>query len=428
MAEDGINLNDSSLASCNVWVLGGGITGLTTAIACQSFGLKAGIIAEHAPGFSAAHGGSLIATEYAMASAYPHNLRVANLEHISDLSQAVFKYLCSLPESGVKRYRMYEVFEHEPAQAPLSSRRMKFQHFEGRPDQLKRTIDPPSRPGATYLWGWTFETFFADMPEYLPFLWSMFFERGGILHRTRVSNDSILQLSENRILVNCLGYGAVNVFNDRSPSTIMRGRQVLVPGSAPVTGPDNLPVAYNYTPPAEIFPRADGDAEYVHFFPRSDGWILGQTREPGHLLSDGTWEGDAVTSPERAIGGKVTPIPIVDLNQSLLQSWVGQDLSGRKLIAREGFRYYRDPNSTGVRLQCEQVDNNLIVHNYGHGGSGITMSWGCAAETARLVAAAANQQGLKLSPVTELDRTIINSGDAFALRAGETMGVQTFRI
>ena len=37
------------------------------------------------------------------------------------------------------------------------------------------------------------------------------------------------------------------------------------------------------------------------------------------------------------------------------------------------------------RLEPEPVGSKFIVHNYGHGGAGITMSWGCAAEVRDIV-------------------------------------------
>lgn len=45
-----------------------------------------------------------------------------------------------------------------------------------------------------------------------------------------------------------------------------------------------------------------------------------------------------------------------------------------------GLRPYRQQN---VRLECEPASR--IVHNYGHGGSGFTFSWGCSGETVALV-------------------------------------------
>lgn len=38
-------------------------------------------------------------------------------------------------------------------------------------------------------------------------------------------------------------------------------------------------------------------------------------------------------------------------------------------------RPFRAP---GFRLAAEKLDDKLCVHNYGHGGAGITLSWGCA--------------------------------------------------
>jgi hypothetical protein len=39
------------------------------------------------------------------------------------------------------------------------------------------------------------------------------------------------------------------------------------------------------------------------------------------------------------------------------------------------------------RLEAEEVGDKFIVHNYGHGGAGITMSWGCAAKVRDIVVA-----------------------------------------
>jgi D-amino-acid oxidase len=35
-----------------------------------------------------------------------------------------------------------------------------------------------------------------------------------------------------------------------------------------------------------------------------------------------------------------------------------------------------------VRLESEPLGGSVLWHNYGHGGAGISMSWGCAAEIA----------------------------------------------
>ncbi len=43
----------------------------------------------------------------------------------------------------------------------------------------------------------------------------------------------------------------------------------------------------------------------------------------------------------------------------------------------------------GPRVEPERVGDKAIVHNYGHGGSGWSLSWGCAAEAASLAVAAA---------------------------------------
>lgn len=44
-----------------------------------------------------------------------------------------------------------------------------------------------------------------------------------------------------------------------------------------------------------------------------------------------------------------------------------------------GLRPYRP---AGYRLETEEIGDQTIIHNYGHGGCGVTLSWGCAAAAA----------------------------------------------
>ncbi len=380
-----LKLTDSELDSCDVWILGGGVSCLTTEIVLQSLGVSPCILTETDVGLLTAWQNPLIPTGYAMASAYPHNLQVANLNRISADSQEIFDELAKLNHAGVRLYQMFEVYEHEPAPAALGSQRKNFQLFDGKPDVLKSSLNPPCRPGAEYLWGWSFHTHFADMPPYLNYLWTRFQAKGGKLRRGKLSLETLLSQGRRKALVNCLGFGAIAAFGDVAPANIMRGKQVLVPGAPLITNDNGMPVAYNYTPPASVFARGDGLPEYVHYFPRKDGWLLGQTREPGFIDEQGNWVGEAVDSPETVIDGLPIPAPIIDLNAALLQNWLGVDFSREQLVARSGYRYYRDPNNHGVRLHSELIDGSPLVHNYGHGGSGVTMSWGCSLECARLL-------------------------------------------
>jgi D-amino-acid oxidase len=47
-----------------------------------------------------------------------------------------------------------------------------------------------------------------------------------------------------------------------------------------------------------------------------------------------------------------------------------------------GVRPYR---AGSYRLDAETASNKFVVHNYGHGGAGITLSWGCAAKVKDII-------------------------------------------
>ena len=42
------------------------------------------------------------------------------------------------------------------------------------------------------------------------------------------------------------------------------------------------------------------------------------------------------------------------------------------------------PGRMEVRLEREEKNGKYLIHNYGHGGSGVTLSWGCADEVVEL--------------------------------------------
>ncbi|HEY2792992.1 MAG TPA: FAD-dependent oxidoreductase, partial [Micromonosporaceae bacterium] len=48
--------------------------------------------------------------------------------------------------------------------------------------------------------------------------------------------------------------------------------------------------------------------------------------------------------------------------------------SARVLEHRVGLR----PSRPSVRLEAVAQNGRTVIHNYGHGGSGVTLSWGCA--------------------------------------------------
>ena len=60
----------------------------------------------------------------------------------------------------------------------------------------------------------------------------------------------------------------------------------------------------------------------------------------------------------------------------------------RLIATRVGLRPYR---KSGVRVAADRLaDGRAIIHNYGHGGAGFTLSWGCARTVLELVKACAS--------------------------------------
>ena len=57
---------------------------------------------------------------------------------------------------------------------------------------------------------------------------------------------------------------------------------------------------------------------------------------------------------------------------------VSRDRVIREIVGLRPFR------PEGYVVEAERVGNKLLVHNYGHGGAGITLSWGTATQAVEL--------------------------------------------
>ncbi len=146
--------------------------------------------------------------------------------------------------------------------------------------------------------------------------------------------------------MNCTGLGAARLAADDGVYPI-RGQVVAVanPGIDVSTSDesDQLRIAYAY--------------------PRSNEVVLGGTREIG--VSD--------VEPDEAETDRILADAAV----------LEPRLQGQEVVAvRVGLR----PGRAEVRLEADRLaDGRPLVHNYGHGGAGYILSWGCAFDVVDIV-------------------------------------------
>lgn len=210
-------------------------------------------------------------------------------------------------------------------------------------DQVREARDDELPPG--YVRGLRFAVPLVEMPTYLPWLFDRVARAGAAVVTRRVGGlEEVLDLDPH-VVVNAAGMRA-GVLADDPTVYPLRGQIVRV------TNPGlTLSVRDEAHP---------GGRAYVH--PRSRDCILGGTSEV-------SWD----TTPDPAETAAIVE-RCTDLAPELSGAEVLEPLVGLR------------PGRPEVRLE---VDRDLlpvpVVHDYGHGGAGITLAWGCAAEVAELV-------------------------------------------
>jgi D-amino-acid oxidase len=246
----------------------------------------------------------------------------------------------------------------------------------------------PRRVGATGVSGWTFECFFAEMPQYGQWLRHTFAAQGGLVERCGHLEHGDLPAIPEPVVVNCTGYGSATLFDDEPNLALVKGVLVHVRVDRRQLAGHRLPLfSYNYTPDRSVYPAPSGGAADVYWYPRVDSWVLGGTRLAGRLDRWGRWSGEEPAAPTVTIDGVAVPVPVLDLNRELIASTTGVDIAPWPMAAAVGYRCARTPESGGVRLEPDTIGNKLVVHNYGHGGGGVALAWSCAVRVAQIIAA-----------------------------------------
>ena len=141
------------------------------------------------------------------------------------------------------------------------------------------------------------------------------------------------------LVINCAGIGARELVHDADLEP-HRGQVAIVPRIK------DLPCAV-----------VCDDSPLMYAIPRSNDCVFGGTND----LSD-----------DLAVDSATTARIVAECSRTL------EIEKPNVLTERVGLRPFR---KSGVRIERARLhDGRTVVHNYGHGGAGFTLSWGCAAE------------------------------------------------
>ncbi len=183
-----------------------------------------------------------------------------------------------------------------------------------------------------------------DMPVYLDYLARRLTAAGGRIELRTVTSLPDLAV-EAPLIVNCAGLGARELASDDSVTPV-RGQHVIV---------DNPGLE-------EFFIEAPFTPAWAAYWPYPDHVVLGGTQSTE----------DTSTEPDPQVA------------QDILRRCI--EVEPRLAEARvRGHQVGLRPARPTVRLEVEQIGNSRCVHNYGHGGSGVTLSWGAAFTAASLL-------------------------------------------
>lgn len=302
-----------------VIVIGCGISGLATALELVARNFDVVIYADRLPPHTTSDRAAAFWSPY-----YAGGHRVVQWAQVS---YRHYERLAADPRCGVRMTRLRRFGKNDSRACPDWAAALP----EGRAKSLPASALPPG-----YDEGYELLVPIIETHIFLPHLMNRFTAAGGRIVRRRVSGLNALE-AEADLLVNCTGLGALALTADDQ----------MIPVKGQVVQLDLRPDV----------PILLDEQQPTYLVPRSDGLIVGGTREEG-VFDEHTDEQTLTDILRRA------------------ERFLPQVATARRLGQWAGLRPYRST----VRVErCGR-----IIHNYGHGGSGFTLAWGCARDVAGL--------------------------------------------
>ena len=312
----------------NVIIIGCGVSGLSCGIRLLQAGFgNARIVARELPPHTTSNRAAAVWYPY---KAYPE-------EKVLGWGAATFRAMTELmadPLSGISNTTLIEPFDETTADPWWKEAVTSFRH--ARPEEL-----PPG-----YQDGYVVEVPLIETPVYMNYLVTWFKRLGGEIGQEEVS--TIADLAENgRLIINCAGLGAKELAGDEGLYPI-RGQIIRVTAIADKTS----------------FVDEFSHKSLAYVVPRRDDTIIGGTAEVGNwnLTADPQTAGEILSKCR-------------ELQPALAEVEILEHVVGLR------------PGRDRIRLGYESLgDSCAVIHNYGHGGAGFTLSWGCADEVTALAA------------------------------------------
>jgi D-amino-acid oxidase len=307
-----------------VLVIGAGVSGLTTALCLAEAGHAVRIRTAAPPGETTSRAaGAMWGSTFAGPA--------AKVEGWASVSLAAFRELALDPGSGVAIVSGTLASTGGTAPPPRV-----FPGVEVRPHQ----------PPAGYAAAFRVTLPLINMPRYLDRLAARAeaaaipVELGPVGSLAEAAHDAA-------VVVNCAGVGARALVPDRALRSV-RGQHVVVENP----GLD------------EFFMTEPVGPAWTTLFPHGERLILGS------VAQEDDWDTTPRHADAEAILERCAEVEPRVLDAQILEHQVG-------------LRPVRD----SVRVEAQTLGTARVVHNYGHGGTGVGLSWGCAREVAALVAA-----------------------------------------